>query len=156
MNSTPQSLHNTHTSISHILLHGSSAANDGTHANDRELLLSFMEANSKWIATEDKLNSDQDDTSMGVVYVGAIIRIIRRHQAQGCPRLFARTCVHTNSTGYPGTAEATVLNIVFEVPKLPVGTVFSTVASVGTVASAGTLASVVLIGIRIRQLRQIR
>ena len=57
---------------------------------------------------------------------------------------------------YPGTAEATVLNIVFEVPKLPVGTVFSTVASVGTVASAGTLASVVLIGIRIRQLRQIR
>ena len=40
--------------------------------------------------------------------------------------------------------------------KLPVGTKFSTVASVGTVASAGTLASVVLIGIRIRQLRQIR
>ena len=32
----------------------------------------------------------------------------------------------------PGTAEATVLNLVFEVPKLPVGTVFSTVASVGS------------------------
>ena len=40
----------------------SSAANDGTHANDRELLLTFMAENSKWIATEDKLNSDHDDT----------------------------------------------------------------------------------------------